>query len=389
MGIGASAGGLDAFRAFFARMPADTGMAFVLVQHLDPNYESSLVAIVGGYTGMPVHLAEDGVFVCPNQVYIIPPDAILTIRDGVLRLTRPAPPAARRTSIDTFLASLAQDQGENAVGIILSGFGSDGALGVVAIKEHGGLTLSQAEFDHHAKSGMPQSAASSGFVDHVLSVDEMPAALLDYQRHRKSSDSVKGPDGLREDLAAHLVTICAVLQSRLGRDFSQYKPGTLMRRIQRRMQVLQTDEVPSYLEQLRSQPNEAELLFRELLIGVTRFFRDAAAFEALETKVILGMLAEPGRSDPLRVWVAGCATGEEAYSIAILLKEGLARSGSRRPVQIFATDVDDRAIQAARAGLYLASIAADLSAERLERNFIQEDSSYRVTKDIRELCLFS
>jgi two-component system, chemotaxis family, CheB/CheR fusion protein len=193
VGIGASAGGLDAFRAFFARMPAETGMALVLVQHLDPNYESSLVAIVGGYTGMPVHLAEDGVFVCPNQVYIIPPDAILTIRDGVLHLTRPAPPAARRTSINTFLASLAQDQGENAVGIILSGFGSDGALGVVAIKEHGGLTLSQAEFDHHAKSGMPQSAASSGFVDHVLSVDEMPAALLDYQRHRKSSDSVKGP----------------------------------------------------------------------------------------------------------------------------------------------------------------------------------------------------
>jgi two-component system CheB/CheR fusion protein len=162
-----------------------------------------------------------------------------------------------------------------------------------------------------------------------------------------------------------------------------------MRRIQRRMQVLQTDEVPSYIEQLRTQPTETELLFRELLIGVTRFFRDAAAFEALETKVIPGMLADPSRSDPLRVWVAGCATGEEAYSIAILLKEGLVRSESRRPVQIFSTDVDDRAIEAARAGLYPASIASDLSAERLERNFIQENSSYRVTKDIRELCLFS
>lgn len=389
VGIGASAGGLDAFRAFFARMPADTGMAFVLVQHLDPNYDSSLVAIVDAYTGMAVHLAEDGIAVSPNQVYIIPPDAILTISGGNLHLTRPAPPAARRTSINTFLTSLAQDQGENAVGVILSGFGSDGALGVVAIKEHGGLTLSQAEFDHHAKSGMPQSAASSGFVDHVLSVEEMPAALLEYQRHRKRSDRVKGPDGVREDLATHLVTICAVLQSRLGRDFSQYKPGTLMRRIQRRMQVLQTDEVPSYIEQLRTRPNEAELLFRELLIGVTRFFRDAAAFEALETKVIPGMLADPSRSDQLRVWVAGCATGEEAYSIAILLKEGLARSGSRRPVQIFATDVDDRAIQAARAGLYLGSIASDLPAERLERNFVREDSSYRVAKDIREMCLFS
>ena len=177
---------------------------------------------------------------------------------------------------------------------------------------------------------MPQSAASSGFVDHVLSVGEMPAALLEYQRHRKTSDSVKGPDGIRQDLAAHLVTICAVLQSRLGRDFSQYKPGTLMRRIQRRMQVLQTDEVPRYIEQLRTQPNEAELLFRELLIGVARFFRDAAAFKALETKVIPGLLADADR-DPIRVWVTGCATGEEAYSISGSPAAPLARKPTRSP----------------------------------------------------------
>ncbi len=219
VGIGASAGGLDAFKAFFARMPVDSGMSFVLVQHLDPTHRSSLVAIVAGYTAMPVYLAEDGAAIGPNQVHVIPPDAILTIRGGSLRLDRPAPPAARRTSINAFLVSLAEDQGENAVGIILSGYGSDGALGVAAVKERGGLTLSQAEFDHHAKSGMPQSAASGGFVDHVLAVEAMPAALLAYRDHRAICDAAKGPDGIRRDLPDHLATICAVLHGRLGRDF--------------------------------------------------------------------------------------------------------------------------------------------------------------------------
>ena len=389
VGVGASAGGLDAYRAFFSTVPAASGMSFVLVQHLDPKHESSLATLVGGYTGMPVRFAEDGAALGPNQVHVIAPNTILTVKDGRLRVSRPAPAAARRTAINTFLTSLAQDQGENAVGIILSGFGSDGALGVAAIKEHGGLTLSQAEFDHQAKGGMPQSAASGGFVDHVLTAEDMPAALLDYQRHRAVSDGAKGSDGVRLDLAGHLATICAVLHSRLGRDFSQYKPGTLMRRIQRRMHVLGTDEVPAYVEQLRTLPNEAELLFRELLIGVTRFFRDPEAFAALEAQVVPGLLADARGSDPIRVWVAGCATGEEAYSMAILLREGLARSGVHRPVQIFATDVDDRAIEAARAGLFLGTVAADLSAERLERHFNKENGSYRVAKELREMCLFS
>ncbi len=273
--------------------------------------------------------------------------------------------------------------------MILSGFGSDGALGMAAIKEHGGLTLSQAEFDHHAKSGMPQSAASGGFVDHVLAVENMPAVLLDYRRHRTVFDAAKGSDGIRQDLPNYLATICAVLHSRLGRDFSQYKTGTLMRRIQRRMHVLQITDVGAYIEQLRTLPNEAELLFRELLISVTRFFRDKEAFEALEVKVIPRLVADAHSPDPIRVWVPGCATGEEAYSVAILLRDGLARSKSRRPVQIFATDVDDRAIEAARAGLYLGAIASDLSAERLERNFVMEAGSYRVAKELREMCLFS
>ncbi len=389
VGIGASAGGIDALKEFFSRMPAGIGMAFVIVQHLDPNYESSLAAIIAGFTGMPVRVAADGMPVGPDQVYVIPPDAILTIAGGLLRIASPAPPAARRTSVNTFLASLADDQGEDAVAIILSGFGSDGALGIAAIKEHGGLTLSQAEFDHHAKQGMPQSAVSGGFVDHVLAVGDMPQALLDYRHHRAISDPHKGPDGLRQDLPSHLATICAVLHSRLGRDFSDYKTGTLMRRIQRRMHVLQLDEVPAYIQQLRVLPHEAELLFRELLISVTRFFRDPDAFAALEAKVIPELLADPRSSDPIRVWVAGCATGEEAYSVAILLKEALLRFESRRLVQVFATDVDDRAIAVARAGLYPGAVASDMSDERLERNFLKEDGSYRVAKDIREMCLFS
>ncbi|CAH2603032.1 PAS domain S-box protein [Rhodovastum atsumiense] len=389
VGVGASAGGLDAFKAFFARMPADTGMAFILVQHLDPSYQSSLGAIVGGYTAMPVQVAEDGAAILPNHVYIIPPDAILTVDGSRLHVTAPAPQAARRTSVDIFLASLAEDQGMNAVGIILSGFGSDGARGVAAIKEHGGLTLSQAEFDHHAKSGMPRSAALGGFVDHVLAVEDMPAALLEYLHHRANSDAAKGPDGIRQDLPGHLTTICAVLHARLGHDFSQYKVGTLMRRIQRRMHVLHADEVPAYVELLRTQPNEADLLFHEILISVTRFFRDPPAFGALETQVLSGLLTNPGTADPVRVWVAGCATGEEAYSIAILLREGLLRTASNRPVQIFATDMDELAIQTARAGLYPTTIAADLSPERLEQHFVKEDGHYRVAKTIREMCLFS
>jgi two-component system CheB/CheR fusion protein len=246
---------------------------------------------------------------------------------------------------------LAEDQGDSAVGIILSGFGSDGALGIAAVKENGGLTLSQAEFDHHAKQGMPLSAASAGFVDHVLAVEDMPKALLDYRHHRAIGDAQKGPDGIRQDLPSHLATICAVLHARLWRDFSDYKTGTLMRRIQRRMHVLQTDDVPAYIDRLRSLPHEAEHLFRELLISATRFFRDREAFEELEAKVIPSLLIGTPDADAIRVWVAGCATGEEAYSIAILLKEALLRAESRRLVQIFATDMDDRAIAVARTGL--------------------------------------
>ena len=389
VGLGASAGGLDAFKAFFSRVPAQSGMAFVLVQHLDPERGSSLASIVGGYTDMEVSLAESGAAILPDHVYVIPPNAVLRMRGDELQVETPAPDAARRMSINIFLTSLAEAQGEQAVGIILSGYGSDGALGMTAIKAHGGLTLSQADFDHHAKSGMPQSAASSGFVDHVLAVEDMPAALLDYQQHRAAFDANAGGAGARQDVSSQLATICALLHGRLGRDFSQYKSGTLLRRIRRRMHVLRTTEIAGYIDHLRESPTEAELLFRELLISVTHFFRDPEAFDALDAKIVQRLLSEPASADPLRVWVPGCATGEEAYSIAILLTEALAQATKPRPVQIFATDIDDRAIEMARAGLYAATISGDLSEARLAQNFVKEEGGYRVSKDLRDMCLFS
>ena len=388
-GLGASAGGLEAFRTFFARMPADSGIAFVLVQHLDPDRESALDTLIASYTAMPVIAAETGLAVRPDHVYVIPRNAVMRISGGVLQVETQVDTAARRVSINTFLTSLAEDQGENAVGVILSGYGSDGALGMASIKERGGLTLGQADFDHHAKSGMPQSAASNGGVDHVLAVEDMPSALLSYQKHRAVFDGGKDGDGVHPDVASQLATVCATLHGRLGRDFSQYKSGTLTRRIQRRMHVLQTAEISSYVDQLRTSPHEAELLFRELLISVTRFFRDPDAFKALEAALFERFSSEPDPADPLRIWVPGCATGEEAYSVAILLKEAISRSGRHRPVQIFATDIDEHAIEVARAGVYPETICGDVSEERLAQHFSREDGGYRVTKDLRETCLFT
>jgi two-component system, chemotaxis family, CheB/CheR fusion protein len=370
-------------------MPADSGMAFVLVQHLAPDHRSMLVELLGKSTAMSVTEAEDGMPVAANRVFVIPPDATLTIEDGVLRVSTPAPAREHRRPIDTFFCSLAEDQGESAVCIILSGAGSDGTLGVRTVKEHGGLTLAQAEVDHIAMSGMPRSAADTGLVDHVMPIDEMPARLVEYQRHLIAVGARKGPDGTRQDMADHLAGICALLRSGLGHDFSQYKEKTLVRRAQRRMQVLQIDTVPAYIERLRKEPRERELLFRELLIGVTQFFRDPEAFEALAAGVIPKLLETKSADDQIRVWVPGCATGEEAYSTAILLKEAMARREVAPEVQIFATDINDRAVEIARAGCYRKATIAGLSPERLERWFVDEGDHYRPVKDIRAMCIFS
>ena len=386
VGIGASAGGLTAFKSFFSNMPPDSGMAFILVQHLSPDHRSMLVDLVGNSTDMAVLEAEDGMPVEANRVFIIPPDSTLTVQDRRLHVEKPAPPRERRRPIDTFFSSLAEDQGENAVCIVLSGTGSDGALGLKQVKESGGLTLAQAEFDHTAMSGMPHSATATGFVDYVLPVEEMPAKLQDYQRHLLHVSSQKDGDGTRNDATEHLTTIIALLRIRIGHDFSKYKEKTLIRRIQRRMQVLQSDTVPDYIARLREDPVQLELLFRELLIGVTQFFRDPEAFDALG-EAIDKFVEEKRASEDIRIWVPACATGEEAYSIAILLREAMEKHGVDSRVQIFATDIDSSAVAFARSGRYRKTVG--LPMDRLARWFLSEDEEIRPVREIRDMCIFS
>ena len=347
-----------------------------------------LAELVGKSTTMDVIEASDGVLVKPNCVFVIPPDATMTIGGGSLKIVRPAPPRNRRRPIDTFFQSLAEDQGENAICIILSGTGSDGTIGLTAVKEHGGLTLAQAEYDSHAMSGMPESAANTGLVDDVLAVEAMPDRILSHQRHLVHVANGKDEEGGHNDAASQLASILRALHARTGHDFSEYKEKTLVRRLQRRMQVLQVETPQAYRERLKDSPEELDLLLRELLISVTHFFRDPAAFDALNETVLKGLMAAKNANDDIRVWVPGCATGEEAYTIAILLREAMDTRLPRPKVQIFGSDLDERAIAAARIGRYRKPVAG-LSAERLERWFTAEGEDYCVTPEIREMCVFS
>ena len=389
VGLGASAGGLDAFKAFFSHMPAASGMAFVVVQHLSPEHKSMLVELVRMRTAMPVEEAADGAFIEPDHVYVIPPDATLTVQDGALHVVKPAPAREHRRPIDTLFASLAEDQGEHAVCIILSGAGSDGTLGLRSIKEHGGFSLAQAEFDETALPGMPKSAAATGLVDFVMPVEKMPEKLLQYLKHLDEVSERKGRDGSRTDIEEKLGDICGVLHRYLGHDFGQYKSKTLVRRVQRRMQLLQINDVARYLERLRKEARERTLLDHDFLIGVTEFFRDPDAFAALASEAIPKILSNRTVDEAARVWVAGCATGEEAYSIAILLKEAASRRDASPQIQIFATDLDEQAINIARSGHCRPTISETLTPERLERWFVKEGDDYTVAKAIREMCIFS
>lgn len=271
VGLGASAGGLEAFRTFFSHMPDNADLAFVLVQHLSPEHKSMLVELLAPHTGMPVCEATDGTRPEAGHVYVIPPDASLTMADGVLHVHKPAPPRGQRHPINTFFASLATDQGDNAICVVLSGTGSDGTQGLRAIKEHGGLALAQAKIDHQALPGMPANAEATGLVDAVLAVQKMPERLLAYKQQVLQARSHKGADGVRHDVSTQLHTICALLHAQTGHDFSQYKEKTLARRVQRRMLVAQVSQVSDYVDYLRHNPGEHQLLFHEFLIGVTGF----------------------------------------------------------------------------------------------------------------------
>jgi two-component system CheB/CheR fusion protein len=388
VGIGASAGGLSAFKNFLRHTPVDTGMAFVLVQHLDPHHKSLLVELLGAQSPIPVVAATDGVAVKPNCVFVIPPDTTLTIKDGVLRLVTPAPVREHRRPIDTFFRSLAEDCGERAVGIVLAGVGSDGTIGIRTIKELGGLTLAQAERDATALQGIPSSAAATGLVDHVIAVEAMPAQLIDYHKHIVAVAEKKDDDGQRKDLQEQLVSITSLLHRRREHDSSGYKETTLLRRIQRRMQVLHIDNALEYIERLKTDQGEAKALFRELLIGVTQFFRDPDAFEALRTSAVVPLLSGKDKGEPIRVWVPGCSTGEEVYSVAILLREVLQERDDNRAVMIFGTDIDANAVAIARAGRYRRE-ASGLSPDRFAKWFAKDGADYWPIADIRDMCVFS
>ncbi len=385
--IGASAGGLDAFQTFFSRMPADSGMAFVLVQHLHPRHETLMPELISRQTPMPVQLVTDRTVAEPNCVYVIPPNATLTIDGCTLHVSRPSGGRGRQTPIDSFFRSLAEDQGDDAVGIILSGAGADGALGLKAIKEHGGMTMVQSP-EAALYDSMPRSAILTGAADHVLPVEEMPDRLMEYLSQLKDARGGQA-EGFREEIDSHLNKIAAILRRKTGHDFSLYKRSTLVRRIRRRMHVLRADSVSSYLERLHQDAKEADQLFHDLLIGVTHFFRDAEAFEILTGKVMPRLFDSKGADCHVRVWVPGCATGEEAYSIAILMREQMERLDVVPQVQVFATDIDEQALEAARQAWYPEGISSQVSAERLERFFVRHGNMYRVAREIREMCLFS
>jgi two-component system CheB/CheR fusion protein len=391
VGIGASAGGLGAFEAFFSGMPAatDPGMAFVLIQHLAPDHKSMLPDLIRRSTRMPVFEAKDGMVVMPNCAYVIPPNRDMAFLNGALQLMEPSAPRGQRLPIDFFFRSLAQDQREHAICIVLSGTGHDGTQGVRAIKGEGGMVVVQrpetTEFD-----GMPRSAIGTGLVDYELAPVDMPAQLIAYAAHAFGRPRRPATDAHPKAENA-MKKVFVLLRAQTGHDFSHYKPGTVNRRIERRLAVHQIPTIEDYVKYLQHTPPEAEALFRDLLIGVTRFFRDPEVFKALEEQVIPKIVDGRPASNVIRVWSPACSTGEEAYSIAILLRERLLELKQRCKVQVFATDIDKEAIATARAGLYPASISADISPERLARFFSAESdgSQYRIHKDIREMLLFS
>ncbi|REJ88481.1 MAG: PAS domain S-box protein [Planctomycetota bacterium] len=387
VGIGASAGGLDAFRRLLNALPADTGLAYVLIQHLDPTHESLMADLLSKYTSMPVVQVEGPTPVAPNSVYMIPPNKYIKLAGGDLVLDEPVKERGMRMPIDCFFRSLAENCAERAVCIVLSGTGTDGTQGLKEVKAAGGMTLAQrpdsAEYD-----GMPRSAVGSGMVDFVLSIEEMPNVLLRYAAHPYTMTGGEAAP-LFESSPDHYKSILSLLQAHTNYDFRCYKKGTLNRRIQRRMGLRHVEKLADYLALLRSDTNEIRRLFKDLLIGVTRFFREKEAWETLEQDVITPLVASKSYGDSVRVWVPGCATGEEAYSIAMLLHEQFERQKKSLDLQLFATDLDDEAIQLARNGTYPASIAADLTTGRLKRFFVEEGDHFRVNKRLRESSVFT
>lgn len=386
VGIGASAGGLEALEQFFSQVPASSGMAFVVVQHMDPNQKGLLPELLQRCTPMPVSVATDRQPVRPDSVYVIPPNKDLSLLRGTLHLFEPSAAHGLRLPIDFFMNSLAEDLGHLSVAVILSGMGTDGTLGVRAIKEHAGLVMVQdpesARFD-----SMPRSVIEHGLADVVGRADELPARLAAIIDHGR--DHQMEPYGAPEQSALEKVVL--LLRSRTGHDFSMYKKSTLHRRIERRMGIHQLDRMGDYVRYLRENPQELDLLFRELLIGVTNFFRDPAAWTVVLEKVFPALFEAHPDGKALRAWVPACSTGEEAYSLAICFREALERAKppARFTLHVFATDLHEEAVNRARMGLFPQNIVADVSAERLSRFFTEEGGGFRINKEIRDLVTFA
>jgi two-component system CheB/CheR fusion protein len=388
VGIGASAGGLEALELFLKNVPVRSGMAFVIVQHLDPTHKGMLAELLQRGTAMKVMQIKDHTRVRPDCVYVIPPNKDLFILHGVLHLLDPVAPRGLRLPIDSFFRSLADDSEERSIGVILSGMGTDGTLGLKAIKGKAGVVFVQepasAKFD-----GMPGSAVGAGLADIVAPAEALPGKIIAYLHHVP----LMAKPGLAEKDKGHSAfeKVVILLRAQTGHDFSLYKKNTVYRRVERRMGIHQIDQISSYVRFLQENPQELDLLFKELLIGVTSFFRDPAAWEVLKAQVIPALLKDRPPSQALRVWIPACSTGEEAYSMAIVFKEALEQLKPARShtLQIFATDLDRDAIEKARAAVFPANIAADVSPERLSRFFVQLDHGYQVAKPIRELVIFA
>ena len=385
VGIGASAGGLEAFTRLVSNLRDDTGLAYVLVQHLDPDHKSLLPEILDRAAPVPVVAAADGMAIEANHVYVIPPGAAMTVTDGHLHVVKRERARGVHTVIDAFLGSLADVHGSDAVGVILSGAGSDGAHGIEAIKERGGITIAQeprsAQF-----SSMPDSAVATGFVDLVLPPEEIAEQLVQIGR----LSTARLPGGERpEEVDADVQKILTLVRNRTGVDFRLYRSGTIRRRIVRRMLAHRSERHGEYLDLVRSEPAELDALCEDILIGVTRFFRDPEAFEALQKVAFPEIANGRARGTPIRIWVAGCSGGEEAYSVAILALEHLTAAGLDTSLQVFATDLNDAAITRARTGFYPHSIESDVSPERLNRFFVREERGYRITRKVRDMCVFA
>ncbi|HEU4612482.1 MAG TPA: chemotaxis protein CheB, partial [Kofleriaceae bacterium] len=381
MGIGASAGGLESLEQLFSALPGDTGLAFVVVQHLSPDFRSLMDELIARHSDMPVLIATDGMEVRANHIYLMPPRKEMIIRDRHLWLTDKEPHTFS-LPIDAFFRSLAQDVAAQAVAIVLSGSGSDGSRGILDVKRAGGLVLAEtpasAKFD-----GMPLAAVASGVVDHTHTPRDLARLLCGLAPLETSAET----QILSEDPT--MDAVLRLLRDNFGIDFSLYKVTTVGRRIQRRVELLRHRGLPEYVEQLMSDPEELNRLYQDLLIGVTQFFRDPQAFETLEREVIPKLLDQVKPEEEVRVWVAGCATGEEAYSLAMLLYEAFEARDRVKRMKILATDVHQRSLDYASAGIYGEEQLAHVSGERLERFFAKRSSGYQISQELRQLIVFA